>query len=83
MQQGLYDQLVEVEVESMLQLYDALSTILVAVAGIRKSSIWWRGSEELIAGRLKIILLFFFSLDHMVFMHLRSWWSPQQWIPGA
>lgn len=39
MQQGLYDQLVEVEVESMLQLYDALSTILVAVAGIRKSSI--------------------------------------------
>jgi hypothetical protein len=39
MQQGLYDQLVEVEVESRLQLYDAHSTILVAVAGIRKSSI--------------------------------------------
>jgi hypothetical protein len=41
MQQGLYDQLVEVEVEveSRLQLYDVHSTIFVAVAGIRKSSI--------------------------------------------
>jgi hypothetical protein len=37
MQQGLYDQLVEVE--SRLQLYDAHPTMLVAVAGIRKSSI--------------------------------------------